>query len=500
MPKIIIREYDKTKASSTAYNNFAVLVPGFCASGSDASVFDENGVYECGSQAEFVKNIGKAAATDIAIVTAAKAPELKSDIEVSAENFVDLRASGTLYYAMKKEEGNTDIGYLENASYKYELVPSLEEFKESFEVADGEPSGYAIIESGKEGADEVRVSQMGNQIAYELLGLGYTVLFKNINTASVAELASEEFWEPLKDKAAYDFRYIIAGLSPMNQSADAVNKVNDAIIGLADMVNAKDLGDTGRGDCTALVDICSAAYSQVDQSTAIKNIKTQVDKLKASKYAAAFAPYVTYSMVEDDIYKNTTFPASFHYLACVAKAAENYNEWYAIAGYDRGISNYKIDSTGCKFGDIAINELCPRNNAKVTKAVNVIAKIKNNYYLWGNRTLNALGEDLIASDFLNIRQLCTSIKKQVYVACRKFTFDPNSDVLWINFQNAVRPLLEKMKADQGISEYKFIKCKTDKKAVLMAKLRIVPIEAVEDFEIDLTLENSITGTSVSIAE
>ena len=117
-------------------------------------------------------------------------------------------------------------------------------------------------------------------------------------------------------------------------------------------------------------------------------------------------------------------------MACAAKAAENYNEWYAIAGYDRGVSDYAIKSVGCKFGDIAVNALCPRNNkSDVKKAVNVIAKIKNNYYLWGNRTLNALGDELIASDSLNIRQLCTSIKKQIYVACKKFTFDPNSDVL-----------------------------------------------------------------------
>lgn len=295
---------------------------------------------------------------------------------------------------------------------------------------------------------------------------------------------------------------MITGLDPLNQNTDAVNRVNNAIITLTTAVNTvSDPADTGRGDCIALVDICSSAYSQKSQSEAITKITEQVNALTASKYAAAFAPYVTYAMAEDPIYKNATFPASFHYLACAAKAAENYNEWYAIAGYDRGVSNYTIESVGCKFGDTAINALCPRNDkGKTEKAVNVIAKIKNNYYLWGNRTLNRLGDELIASDSLNIRQLCTSIKKQIYVACRKFTFDPNSDVLWINFQNAITPLLEKMKADQGISNYKFIKRKTDKKAVLAAKLRIVPIEAVEDFEIDLTLENSITGTSVGVEE
>jgi hypothetical protein len=53
--------------------------------------------------------------------------------------------------------------------------------------------------------------------------------------------------------------------------------------------------------------------------------------------------------------------------------------------------------------------------------------------LWGNRTAHMLESegmgDLVASHFLNIRQLCTTIKKQVYVACRRFTFDPNSNVL-----------------------------------------------------------------------
>ena len=506
MPKIIIREYDNTKAPSTAYNNFAVVVPGFCGPSYNASVFDENGVYECSSQANFEKNIGKAAATKIALVHEAEAPTLDDTVVTGGAkgNFEKLRDSGTLYYVKTKDADDDTIGYLEDEHNKYERVGKSETFKTGGEGSKFPQgiTGYKVIQKGNEGVDEIRTSQMGNQIAYELLGLGYPVLFKNINTPDVGALSDPDFWAPLKDKAAYDFRYIVTGLDPLSQDTKAVKEVNNAIIELADAVNkASDPAATGRGDCIALVDICSSAYRQKSQAEAITNITSQVNDLKASKYAAAFAPYVTYAMVEDTTYENTTFPASFHYLACAAKAAENYNEWYAIAGYDRGVSDYAIKSVGCKFGDIAVNALCPRNNkSDVKKAVNVIAKIKNNYYLWGNRTLNALGDELIASDSLNIRQLCTSIKKQIYVACKKFTFDPNSDVLWINFQNAITPLLEKMKADQGLSDYKFIKCKTNKKAVLMAKLRIVPIEAVEDFEIDLTLENSIAGTTVGIDE
>jgi hypothetical protein len=41
---------------------------------------------------------------------------------------------------------------------------------------------FCIIKNGDEGKDNVKLTQMGNQIAYELLGLGYTVLFKKLNT------------------------------------------------------------------------------------------------------------------------------------------------------------------------------------------------------------------------------------------------------------------------------------------------------------------------------
>jgi phage tail sheath protein FI len=137
-------------------------------------------------------------------------------------------------------------------------------------------------------------------------------------------------------------------------------------------------------------------------------------------------------------------------------------------------------------------------------ACNVIANFRGSYYLWGNRTCEELGAaasrekgDLIASHFLNIRQLCVTIKKKLFTACRQFTFDPNSDVLWVNFCNAIRPTLENMRADQGIRDYKIIKLETEKKATLKAKIRIIPIEAVEDFILEVSLDDdfgvSITG-------
>ena len=202
---------------------------------------------------------------------------------------------------------------------------------------------------------------------------------------------------------------------------------------------------------------------------------------------------------------NKRFPASFHYLTCVANASERYAEWYAASGFTRGVSPFGIKTTDFTVGEAIIDKLQPRKQVGgLTHAVNVIAKFRNQYLLWGNRTANTLragdDADLIASDFLNIRQLCCTLKKQIYVACRQLTFDPNSEMLWINFKNKIQPILEKMKADQGIQDYEFAKIANAPKATLKAQIRIVPIEAVEDFEIDVTLEDSLDGVVIGESE
>lgn len=141
------------------------------------------------------------------------------------------------------------------------------------------------------------------------------------------------------------------------------------------------------------------------------------------------------------------------------------------------------------------------SGTSIEKAVNLVVYDRGTYVLKGNRTamtLNASG--LKYSHYLNVRQLCTTIKKRLYSICSQLAFDPNSDLLWQNFLSAIKPTLEAMKADQGINGYKITKASTTTKGVLKAIIRIVPIEAVEDFDISLTLEDSLDGIAISADE
>ncbi len=591
MPKILIKETDLTSPGTPgSYANYSVLIAGPMlrqATNSDPVLADTNGVYEFTSADDFKNTIG-------------------------------------LVSPKVKITGNVTV-------------------------------------NGQTKTEDAETYHYGNQMAYELLGLGYPVIYAPYNPTDkddVAALATEEFWEPFKDKSNYDFRFIthgllestadtddvkalrarrslvvnsetalydilrnciakdtpsvedfyaalddksvtgetevstIAGLKISfgetvltaaliqqinaeytklyqkhedypglhaldaegalgeayasfinavfgvineknslstlirNQTVegsidtDFINMVNGQIANLA-MYNANAVVDglPGRGDCVALIELDEKAYISGEgkpEERIIEAINSN-SKINADngKFCALTVPSVRYKMTIADEYEdNNKLPGAFHYLACFKQSLGlGFAEWYAAAGYTRGVSSYTIDRTSVKLGEIAINALEPRNKVdnpnKVQPnfACNVIAYFRGSYYLWGNRTAHPLlpaagGGDLTASSFLNIRQLCSTIKKQLYVSCRRFTFDPNSDTLWINFVNAIRPTLETMKADQGIRDYRIMKVyeANPKKATLKAKIRIIPIEAVEDFDLEIFLEDSFGETTATVAD
>ena len=537
----------------------------------DTGLWNASGVYELKSQSDFVKYIGRRPGKSID----AAGPELEllHNIDITAgydeysayvnnisiEKFEEvLRSNGaenvykveeitsaqdpkygkdygknrklikTITYKEAVPTGEVDVDenpIYEEASQETSKTIKLTKVTKvsdlSWTTVDGQlttTTKVCIVKAGKEGVDKSSTEHIGNQIAYELLGLGYTVLYKKLETENASsELCDSTFWEPLKDKSVFNFRYVMTGgcyePAAMNQICQLATFNNK--VALEDAETYGNL--SGRGDCIALCDIKEDLGNDdegIDRNISsslgiqdlIKNIGYATNIITdANQYSAIFGPKVTYDM--DNFYVqpfggNKTFPASFHYLACAARAFERYNEWYAVAGYNRGISKYSVATTSVKLGEIAINTLAPRTiNDYTTKSINLILHERGNYYLWGNRTAYALNDKGITFwHFLNIRQLCCSIKKQLYTACRQFTFDPNSDLLWVNFVNAIKPTLEAMRADQGIKGYTITRTANDKKALLTARIRIVPIEAVEDFDISIYLEDSLTGIVVNTDE
>ena len=93
--------------------------------------------------------------------------------ETKVREFKAKKDTKTLYDIDK--EKFEEVGYLHTTE---------EEFTLTEDATPEEGKEYALIEKGNEGVYGKTESHYGNQIAYELLKLGYTVLFKKIDAVS----------------------------------------------------------------------------------------------------------------------------------------------------------------------------------------------------------------------------------------------------------------------------------------------------------------------------
>jgi hypothetical protein len=305
-------------------------------------------------------------------------------------------------------------------------------------------------------------------------------------------------WEitGLADKSKYDIRFLTAGAFEHYEEGSGDTLVDDGTNAL--MMECAKL----RGDAVALCDHPKSLTTSAD----IKAYAGTVEE--EGTFGAMFAPWGNFEYENDEGSQTLTLPGSYSFLiAYAASAANNNPSWFAVAGSVRGVVPGLVSLTA-NFGSFDINTLQGRstdesstdeNNLDINEgvAINPICFIRPfGILIWGNRTMkNNVGEEgTTALSFLNVRNLVSELKKVLYGAARTLTFEQNSDVLWIKFTSLVYPTLDRMLSGNGITGYKVIKQPTTAKARLKASVRIFPIEAVEDFELSVVLEDEGTVT------
>lgn len=322
---------------------------------------------------------------------------------------------------------------------------------------------------------------------YLLSGYEAGVNVKSIYTAF------NTIFDNLADRGEYNIKVITSGGYPTFERTDNV---------LGKMIN---LAQT-RGDAYVLVDAINNPERTLNPISprsvyyAVKN-STDFDGEKG-KYATMVYPYCNFKRITSDDYNGETksegiqLPASYAYLSSMAESLKNNASWLAVAGYKRGVIPNLDSNANNGYYPLCLNETLttsiadayqPRTDISICPITYINGA---GYCIWGNRTLNRNKDNLTAVSFLNIRNLICDIKKTVYNACITNMFEQDSEILWINFTSAITPLLNKMKTGAGISDYKIIRQTTTEKAKVVATIRIVPVYAVEDWEITISLTDS----------
>lgn len=309
--------------------------------------------------------------------------------------------------------------------------------------------------------------------------------------------------EGLSDRGNFSIKYLTSGGYPTYEYNK--NSICTAMMALAEK----------RGDCVAFIDHTDNLYRQsnIDLPGSVYYTVNNDVSISQGEYGTMFTPWASYNRTTTD--KETDaegksiivqpdgdgvrMSATYAYLVGLADSIKTNAPWLAIAGAARGpVLNLAQDGMTTNIPNGVADAMQPRSASEQGSgrgiAVNAITNIKPyGYIIWGNRTLKPNAENLVATSFLNIRNLVSDVKKTCYRAARKLTFEQNNDILWVNFKAEIAPTLDRMLSGYGISGYKIVRDlqheKAAEKATLCAKIILYPVYAVEDFYITIVLKD-----------
>jgi phage tail sheath protein FI len=218
----------------------------------------------------------------------------------------------------------------------------------------------------------------------------------------------------------------------------------------------------------------------VDRTTAIN-----------SSYAAIYWPWVkTFSVFDgkDRWYAPEIFAAR---QMCVTDSVSR--PWFAPAGLQRGRLTKPIDV------EVVLNQGDRNSLYSGGNVINPIVKFdQDGIVIFGQRTALRANK---ATNRINIRRLMIDLRDTILQSTRQFAFEPNDRFTWDQVVNVVAPLLDEIKRERGVTEFKVICDETTNTPIrvdrneLWCKVLLKPTKTAEIivFEINITNQSAQIG-------
>jgi len=357
-----------------------------------------------------------------------------------------------------------------------------------------------IVVKQAEAETEAPVTEKSFIYATMLLKYGISVVIKPIVaiedkvfteaevTRIVNNAISSGIFAEFEDKNIYNIKFITTGA---HANILAIDSSEGTSLGGCHFELAKIASK--RCDCISLIELENDIICETNMSSSkdIKNILAgEAESSEYYKYAACVFPWGYYNVsTVSDAYVDVKMPGSFGYLSAFANSVQTNANWYAVAGVNRGaIPN--LSRLSCEIGESQMHILLNEADGTIKFNVNPIMKVSEyGSKIWGNKVASVNTTTESYQSYLNVRVLLCDIKKQIYYAATRVTFEPNDLITWLNFKELVNELLEDMRSNRGVDWYSWKRENTDKKATIKAILTVKPIEAVENFEITVNLSS-----------
>jgi len=196
-----------------------------------------------------------------------------------------------------------------------------------------------------------------------------------------------------------------------------------------------------------------------------------------SNYTCTYYPWVKY--LDQDNSQYIYLPPTKDVVRNFAQTDNSAYPWFAPAGLERGDVNCVKAHYVTKLADE--DELYDnRINPVKTFATDGVK-------IWGQKNLQETDTQL---NRIAVRRLLLRMRKLIAIACRSLIFEPNDSVAKNSFLSTVTPILDNIRANRGISDYK-IEVDSSEEArerrELPAKIYFKPINSLEYIPIDFVL-------------
>ena len=194
-------------------------------------------------------------------------------------------------------------------------------------------------------------------------------------------------------------------------------------------------------------------------------------------YASTYYPWVRYYDASNAMY--ISLPVTKDVLRNMANVDNKKYPWYAPAGIERG----NVDCTKARiYTKIEDEDTVYDGRINPVKTFSV-----DGVKIWGNKTLYSQETPM---NRINTVRLVLYMRKLIIEASRILIFEPNDITLKNQFDGIIRPILNQIKADRGITDFKLQISQTPEQMdahEISATLFVRPTPSLEYVEVNFVV-------------
>ena len=219
----------------------------------------------------------------------------------------------------------------------------------------------------------------------------------------------------------------------------------------------------------------------------INDAASLVDLLDAadidSNYTATYWPWIQERDNENNV--NVWLPPTLEVCKNIALTDNVAFPWYAVAGYNRGLTN-AIQAR------IKLTE--DDRDTLYEGRINPMATFSDvGVVIWGNKNLQVKDSVL---DRLNIRRLLLQARKLITAVGVRLLFEQNDQIVRNQFLNLVNPILDNIRKERGLADFR-VQLSNDPEEIdrneMRGKIFLKPIPSLEF----IIIEFNVTPTGAN---